>query len=393
MNIAYIGDFINHGKSLHTTGTPLVILLSLLKNVDSIDVYCPKENKKIESFKLPSKVRLIEAYQYDKPLSIIKLLKVTWESYDIVIFNLLSTGFGKGTLANAFALIIPILLVKVSHLNNIQIIYHNSVYTNDVGSLGYNSSFDKLRLFFLRILERNLFKNVPTYVFLELYKFRIEKSIGKNKVRFLQLRYLEAITTLYINSLLDKETLKVNRTCLATVLMHGSWGPQKNIEIGLSALRKIKKEGIRFKLIISGGINHHFSNYDEKFHELLTSYSDVIDEYIGPVDEKDIVKIFLNTNLLVLPYNTPGGHSGVLEQAIFFETPTVVLGFPEYEEQTKGVSSVKVTSTQNFIEDVFKMLKYTSNIAELVINKKIAEAMEETEKFVVSSMNRSMVED
>ena len=389
MKIAYVGDFINHGKSLHTTGTPLVILLSLLNNVDSIDVYCPKVNEEIEYFELPRKVRLMEFYEYDDPLSIIKLLEINWLNYDLVIFNLLPTGFGRRSLANASALIIPLLLVKVFRMINIQIIYHNSVFTNDVRRLGYDSAFDKFRLFLLRIVERTLFKNVSTYVLLKLYKHRIKESIGKNQVHLLPIRYLEAITTLYINNVLNMENLKIEKTDPSTILMHGSWGPQKNIELGLSSLRNLKKQGIKFKLIISGGINHHFSKYEEKFHELLASYSDVVNQYLGPIDERRILGIFLETSLLILPYNTPGGHSGVLEQAIFFETPTVVLDFPEYREQAKGVASVRVTSKRDFEKSIYEMLKVSAKTSNLIINRKIDEVMHETEKYIFLKIKRS----
>lgn len=392
MKLAYVGDFINHGRSLHTTGTPLVIILTLLNNVDLIDVYCPKVNKEIEYFEIPLKVKLIEFYQYDNSLSILKLLRVNWHNYDLVIFNLLPTGFGTSSLANALALIVPILLVKVFRMSNIQIIYHNSVFTNDVRRLGYNSKLDKLRLFILRITERTLFKNVPTSVLLKLYTFRIKESIGKNQVHLLPLRHLEAITTLYINKVLNTETLKTEKTEPPTVLMHGSWGPQKNVELGLSALRHLKEKGIKFNLVISGGINHHFPGYQEKFYELLAEYHDVISEYLGPISENKILEIFLKTNLLILPYNTPGGHSGVLEQAIFFETPTVVLDFLEYREQAKGVAGVKVTSTRDFERSIYEMLALSTKTTELEINKKIKELMQEAEKYLVFNIKRSLGE-
>ena len=48
MKIAYVGDFINHGKSLQTAGTSLVLLFSSIKDVEFIDVYCPLLNEKIK---------------------------------------------------------------------------------------------------------------------------------------------------------------------------------------------------------------------------------------------------------------------------------------------------------------------------------------------------------
>lgn len=371
MKLAYVGDFFNHGGLLYTFGTSVVILLSLLNDVDSIDVFCPEENEETEEFELPSKVKLFGFYRYDNVRSILRLLKVQWKNYNIVLFNMLPTGFGNGTLSNATALLVPILLVKFLRQKNIRVIYHNSVFTNDVGTLGYNSAFDKIRSFFLGIVEKSLFKNLDTFVLLDLYKERIDKSIGENRVRVLNSIYLEAITSIYINKVMDLEFLNVRKSDIPTVLMHGSWGPQKNIELGLSALKELKEKGIKFKLVISGGFNHHFPKYGRKFNELLYLYSDIVDEYLGPIAERDIMKIFLNANLLLLPYNTPGGHSGVLEQAIFFEVPTIAIDFPEYREQVSDSANVKLVNTESFSSVLATYLKSLEDRQNINIRDKI----------------------
>ena len=148
MRIAYLGDLINHGKSLQTPGTSLVILLSLLEDVDSIDVICPEENGNVEKFELPQKIKLYRFYRYDDSVSILRLLKIRWDNYDTVIFNMLPTGFGNRTLPNALALIVPITLRIIFRQSNIKVIYHNSIFTNDVRKLGYNSVFNRIRHFF-----------------------------------------------------------------------------------------------------------------------------------------------------------------------------------------------------------------------------------------------------
>ncbi len=379
MRIAYVGDLINHGKSLQTIGTSVVILLSILKEVDSIDVFCPEVNEKVEEFELPKNVKLYESFRYDDSLSIIRLLKIHWYNYDTVIFNMLPTGFGNRTLPNAFALIIPILLRTIFRQPNIKVMYHNSIITNDVQKLGYNSSFDKTRSFFLGIVERILFKNVPTFVLLRLYQKRINDAIGKNKVYFLNGRYLEAIPTTYINKVMGSEFVEAEKSEIPTILMHGSWGPQKKIELGLMALKKLKREGVKFRLIISGSLNHHFPEYKRKFQELLYSYSDIIDDYLGRVTEKDIMKIFLEASLLILPYNTPGGHSGVLEQAIFFEVPTIAIEFPEYREQLAESSNVDLVPKEDFAFLLKRKLKSVNQSKKISIENKISIAIKDVE--------------
>ena len=346
MRVAYVGDFINHGKSLQTSGTSIVILLSMIEEVETIDVYCPVQNDSTEDFTLPAKIRLIPLYKYDDPFSIIRLLSIRKRKYDRVIFNLLPTGFGNGNISNLVGLWVPISLRVFFKLKNIRVLYHNSVFTNDIEKLGYDSFFDKLRKLILSLLERELFKNLETFVLLNLYKERITRKIGLSKVRVMKGNNVEAVTSLYINGKMT-ETLHHAENSPPIVLMHGSWGPQKNLELGLASLRELKQSGKNFRLIVSGGINHHFLGYEKKFNNLIQQYSEIIDTYKGYVRERDVMELFLNADLVVLPYNTPGGHSGVLEQAIFFDVPTVAINFPEYVEQSQGKTNVLLCTPEN----------------------------------------------
>lgn len=157
--------------------------------------------------------------------------------------------------------------------------------------------------------------------------------------------------------------------------MHGFWGPQKNIEMSLSALKKLKEEGKKFRLVISGGVNKHFPEYERKFNDLVNSYSDIIDEYLGTVTEKDIMKIFINANLLILPYNAPGGLSGVLEQAIFYDLPTIAIDFPEFEEQAIGTSCVKLVNSDNFFSTLANYLQFVADERKINIRDKIIKAI------------------
>ena len=376
MRIAYIGDFINHGKFLAPTGTSIVLLLSEAPDVEVIDVYCPALNAKTEPFKQPEKVTITESYSYDNPVSIVKLLKVRKKYYDKVIFNIMPTAFGNGSLPNLIGLLIPLMLRILFRKNNIEVIYHNSVYTNDISKLGYDSHYDKFRSFILGIVEKGIFKSVTTFVFLQLYKDRITGKIGNNQVSVLNGRYLEAITTVYMNGAFNHDHLSLpERDQLPRILMHGSWGPQKNIELGLDALFELRKQGYYFDLIISGGINHHFEEYEEKFHLLLKKYNEIINQYLGIVKEADIMELFTRADLLILPYNTPGGHSAVLEQAIFFEVPTIAIDFPEYREQAMGIEYVILKNTGEFNSNfLIEYLKIDSK-RELKVRGKIQESV------------------
>lgn len=371
MRIAYIGDFINYGTSLHTSGSSLAIILSEIEEINSIDVYCPEKNMVTEEFQVPKKVNIVSFYKYDNPISILKLLSVQWKRYDIIIFNMLPTGFGKSSISNALGLTLPLFITKLLRNKNVRIIYHNSVFTNDFKALGYNSCYDKIRSYFLGKFEKNIFRNIPTYVLLNFYKDKIDKVVGKNKVRVLNIKYLDAVTTIYMNNLMEKDLLEIKKNESPMILLHGYWGPQKNIELALSSLSKIKSMGFKFRLTISGGINNHFPNYNTRFRKLLDTYSDIIYEYLGYVNERDLTDILLKADVLLLPYNVPGGLSGVLEQGMFFEIPIIAFDFPEYREQSQGNNMVKLIRPEDLVTVLIKTLNSSTKNDFINIKNKI----------------------
>ena len=385
MKIAYVGDFVNHGKSLTTTGTALVFLLSTFDSVDSIDVYCPNIDKNIEEITLPEKVKVIETYRYDSSLSLLNLFRLRHLSYDKIIFNMLSTTFGNSSFSNAFGLCIPIIMVKAFQMQNVEVIYHNSVLTNDVTRLGYTSLYDRFRSRILRVIEGAIFKNVTTFVLLKLYMERITSILKENRVQCLNARYLEAISTVFINELQDEETLELSGTnLLPMVLLHGNWGPQKNIELGIKTLDRIRRDGVDFNLVITGGMNHHFPEYEKHFREILDKYN-FAGCYKGPVTEKEIFTLFTTSDLLLLPYNVPGGHSGVLGQAIFFGVPTIAIDFREHREEAHGLYFIRLCAREEFYENVKRALNNIERGKEIEICSKIIDAMNNVKELLKAS--------
>jgi glycosyltransferase involved in cell wall biosynthesis len=371
MKIAYVGDFLNHGKALVPIGTSIVFLLSMMEEVESIDVYCPMENERIEPITLPPKIRVIETYRYDKALSLMKLLRIKRYSYDKVIFNLLPTAFGNSSITNVFGISIPIILAKLLRMHNIEIVYHNSVFTNDIKKLGYTSIYDRFRSEILKIIEASIFKSIQTFVLLRIYKDQIHNALKNDKVKYLNAEYLEAVATVFVNNIQNMGVIKVERDKrIPTVLLHGSWGPQKNIDLGVETLDGIRKDGLSFNLIITGGINHHFPGYEKHFREILDRYN-FSGCYKGPVTERGIFPLFTTSDLLLLPYNTPGGHSGVLEQAKFFEIPTIAIDFPEYREQAEGVRTVTLVISENFYDAVRDFILSASRADRISIREKL----------------------
>ena len=151
----------------------------------------------------------------------------------------------------------------------------------------------------------------------------------------------------------------------------------------------MRTDGISFNLIITGGINHHFLEYKKRFMDILDQYN-FRGCYKGSVSEIEIFTLFNNSDLLLLPYNTPGGHSGVLEQAIFFEIPTIAMDFQEYREQTGGTKNVTLVKPENFAKTVRDRLLncalYTSKTTEISIKQKLDFALKNIKMIISDNM-------
>ena len=156
-----------------------------------------------------------------------------------------------------------------------------------------------------------------------------------------------AIPTLLLNGMEKSIELQYNKN-ISRNLLYSFWNPQKDLEFALNTLNELKKEGYNFNLVISGGINKHFKDYQKKFNEIIERYKGIINELKGYVEEKDIVDMFKTADLLLLPYSASGGLSGVLSQAIFFEILVIGIEFPEYIEEAKGHENVILVKRDDF---------------------------------------------
>jgi Glycosyltransferase len=356
MKVAFVGDIINYGHFLSTTGTSFIYLLSEIDEVEKIDAFVPLKNKTIEPAYYPNKLKIIETYKYNDPLILFKISSKVKNLYDLVLFNLLLTGFGSSSLSNFFGLISPLILNKLKK-QNIKAIYHNSLFINNYKLLGYNSIMDDIKVPVAKNTERKIFYSIPTFFLLKEYVRIIKENMPNSKINYLNGTYLEAIPTIFINKLINEEKIiafKEDQT-KPNIILNGFWGPQKDIKNLLEILSNLKKKGYEFNLIISGDINRHFKDYELLFRNLLIKYG-FEKNYIGYINEKDILELFLKADLLILPYNTSGGHSGVLERAKFFEVPSIVTNFPEYQEQAEGYNFIKLVNNSEMQDAIIQFL-------------------------------------
>ncbi len=338
LKLTLISTILNHGLILQEIGTGLTVLFSM-NNLEEINVVTWIKDGS-ESLEFKKNVYLHECYNPNHPISIFRTLKkVIKDDSDLFIYNIMPTAYGTSIIANFVGLISPIIL-KIFFHKKVIVIYHNSIHTNDFKALGYYGANNFVKSIVIKTIEKLMFKTVVTCFLSPIYTSHIQ-SINKNfKVKTLELPYLQTIGTLKLNNILDKEFINNSPNIVPIILLFGNWGPQKDPENSLKTLKKLHDSGVQFKLIIAGDINIHFPLFKDKISRLFKTYSEIIYKNLGRVKEKDLMGLYLNSDLIILDYKAPGGFSSVLAIAIFFQKFIISKRFSEFISQAKDYKKI-----------------------------------------------------
>ena len=386
LKIAFVGNFYGHGKVYDQWGTSFCILLSRLSYIEKIDVICPISDKSLDA-KFPDKINIKETFDISKSLSIFNIRKKIKDgNYDLVIFNYGPTVYGNSNIMNLLGLFMPISVAKFS---NTVIISQGSSLTNDAINLGYNSLKDRLKYEVLKVLEKHLYRKVKSFAQLPVYEKMLKEKVKNNRVLgVLKSDYIDAVLTVYLNGKINDEVIEPTTSHdLPQILLHGFWGPQKNIEFALQTLKSLKDNNYKFNLIISGGINVHFPEYKKYFEDVLNKYNDIISNYLGYVPEKNLIGLFVDADLILMPYNVPGGQSGVLEMSSFFGNDVICLDFPEFREEVKDDDNIVLVDKNNFYKEIEEYLKnYKPLKRSIKISEKISSAEVNADKFIKKAL-------
>ena len=114
------------------------------------------------------------------------------------------------------------------------------------------------------------------------------------------------------------------------ILAFGKWGTYKRLELLVEAFQRLCDEIPNARLIIAGGNHPQTPGYVESVAESLKDNPRV--EFTGYVEEDDIPGLFRRASVLVLPYSSATGASGVAHLACEFGVPIISAGIDDFRE-------------------------------------------------------------
>jgi glycosyltransferase involved in cell wall biosynthesis len=113
-----------------------------------------------------------------------------------------------------------------------------------------------------------------------------------------------------------------------TVMVFGKWGTYKRLELLLEAFADVRRVIPEARLIVAGGNHPMAPNYVESVAEQCKDDPNI--EFTGYVEEQDIPRIFKQSSVLVMPYNSATGASGVAHLGCEFGLPIVCAEIPDF---------------------------------------------------------------
>lgn len=119
------------------------------------------------------------------------------------------------------------------------------------------------------------------------------------------------------------------------ILAFGKWGTYKRCEVLIEAFEDhILKRMPNTRLIIAGSNNGNAPGYIESLRERYKSNPKV--EFMGYIPEEMISTLFASSSLMVLPYTSATGASGVAHLAAQFGVPIVSSDIPDFREMCEN---------------------------------------------------------
>lgn len=351
MKVALVSVIYNHGKILTHSGTSLLLAFERVERVDKLDVYTQVAYE--GNSLVTSRATIVPVLDPERPLTYLKLFRlITKAKYDRIVVNSMPTSQGNKNISNLLYLCLPIIWSRIYGFK-VAVLYHNSPFLNEVGKLGYSGLMNRFKSSIIKAIEKRMYSSCNVYFLLKFYAEKIKKIIPNARVNWINAGVIDSFTTLYLNKKLNFEVIKmVPSGKEVTILIYGSWGPQKDMSKALEAVKIVKDSGLVVKVIVAGDSNLHFPGYISFFEETLANYKEIIDERIGYVNEVDLYSIFERSDLIILPYVVPGGFSGVLSISMLFGLDIIVPEFEEFREQSSNYEHIHFISRNFKAEDI-----------------------------------------
>jgi glycosyltransferase involved in cell wall biosynthesis len=265
-----------------------------------------KGEKDISFIEEGCKITVKECWEFNGYLNIINITKaIEYALPDAVLFNLQFMKFGDKKIPAALGLLLPI-VCKLKRIPNI-VLLHNILEEVDLKLAGFTSNklLQKVYEFIGTTLTRLILQSDSVVVTMQKYVDVLEKKYNAKNVSFIPHGSFEVSK--------DKPDFSITIRPLQ-IMTFGKFGTYKKVESLIEAVEKVRKTtGLDLEIVIAGTDNPNVLGYLARIQEEYKHIPQL--RFTGYVEEQDVSTLFKESAIVVFPYTSTTGSSGVLHQA------------------------------------------------------------------------------
>ena len=303
LKIGLVTPFPPSKTTLNEYGYHLASQLTSKAEIEELQLYVEHLDDGNVYESTEAKQRIIPCWKFNNTSNSFSIRKAVKKNQpDIVIINLQFLLFGDRKVAAALGLLLPILL-RLSGFKTI-VLLHNIMEEVDLDKAGFtkNPILKFAYNIIGNVLTRLILKANLVGVTIEKYVDVLKKKYGKKNVVLLPHGSFEVPEE--PDYTLPEGPLKV--------MTFGKFGTYKKVLI--EAVEDVRqKTDLDIEVLIAGTDNPNVKGY---LDEVRSKYKHVSNlTFTGYVAEEDVPNIFKESAVVVFPYTSTTGSSGVLHQA------------------------------------------------------------------------------
>ena len=280
---------------------------------------------------------------FSNPLKLLKTIRDL--KPDVVWFNLLFSTFGDQPIPAFLGLAIPALTRMQGIYTHVTL--HHLMENIDLNHA--NVRLEKLYRFAGNVATRMLLASNSVSVLLPAYRRTLIEKYGGENVHFRAHGILSARPEY-------PDFSKRGRP--HKIIAFGKWGTYKRLELLLEAFATVSERLPDARLVIAGGNHPMTPGYVESVAERWKDSSRI--QFTGYLAEEKIPELFGDASVMVMPYSSATGSSGVAHLACEFGVPIVCAGIPDFREMAEdeglAVEFYETGDSDSLAETVCAML-------------------------------------
>ena len=262
--------------------------------------------KDIDFVKNGCRVSVKECWEFNSYKNLFTVNKALNQTKpDAVLFNLQFMKFGDKKVSAALGLMLP-LVCRLKKIPNI-VLLHNILEEVDLGKAGFTSN--------------KLLQNVYNFIGTSLTKLILKADT----VAVTMHKYVDVLNNKYKSTnvvQIPHGTFEVTEEQPEytlpdgplQIMTFGKFGTYKKVEAMIEAVVKVReKTGLDLEVVVAGTDNPNVPGYLEGVKQKYNHVPQV--RYTGYVEEEEVPTLFKESAVVVFPYTSTTGSSGVLHQA------------------------------------------------------------------------------